>query len=73
VVSSVIANRLNLARYSIKDTKLQFNITIANSTRIKLKYFVRFWFGVKGVWREVKAAIRQFTHDKDYMILIGLP
>jgi len=36
----VIANRLNLARYLIKDIKLQFNITIANSTCIKLKYFI---------------------------------
>ena len=57
VVLSVMADRLNLARYSMKDTKLRFNMTIANSTCIKLKYFVRFWFSVKGVWREVKVAV----------------
>ena len=42
MVLLVIADRLNLARYSIKDTKLRFNIIVANGTRIELKHFVRF-------------------------------
>jgi hypothetical protein len=42
VVLSVMADRLNLARYSMKDIKLRFNMTVANGTYIELKYFVRF-------------------------------
>jgi hypothetical protein len=32
-------------------------MTIVNGIYMELKYFVCFWFRVKGIWYEVEAAI----------------